>query len=125
MKTTRETTMGNRWKYGLAATVLALGACLMSVSANASAAESVFLIDVRTPQEFAEGHLVGAVNIDYKEIVAKIDGVTSDKNARIELYCRSGRRSGIAQNALKEVGYQNAVNIGGFEALRQTRPATR
>lgn len=117
--------MGNWCKNGLVAAVLAVGVCLMSLSANALAIESVFLIDVRTPQEFSEGHLVGAVNIDYKEIVAKIDGVTSDKNARIELYCRSGRRSGIAQNSLKETGYQNAANIGGFEALRQTRPATR
>jgi phage shock protein E len=92
---------------------------------NASAAEPVYLIDVRTPQEFAEGHLVGAINIEYQEIVAKIGGVTSNKSARIELYCRSGRRSGIAQDLLKEAGYQNAVNLGGFEALRQTRSATR
>ncbi|MDR0249762.1 MAG: rhodanese-like domain-containing protein [Burkholderiales bacterium] len=120
--------MGNRWKYGLAVAALAVGVFavgLMGVSVNASAAEPVFLIDVRSPQEFAEGYLVGAVNIDYREIVAKIGSVTSDKNARIELYCRSGRRSGIAQNSLREAGYQNAVNLGGFEALRKTRAATR
>jgi phage shock protein E len=109
---------GKRW-LGMA--VVALGLVVM----NALAAGPVFLIDVRTPQEFAEGHLMGAVNIEYQEIVAKVGSMTSDKSARIELYCRSGRRSGIAQDSLKEAGYQNAVNIGGFEALKKTRPATR
>jgi phage shock protein E len=90
-----------------------------------AAAEQAFLIDVRTPQEFAEGHLAGAVNIEYQEIVAKIGEVTSDKNAPIELYCRRGGRSGIAQDALREAGYRNAVNIGGFNDLRQTRPVAR
>ncbi|MDR2244566.1 MAG: rhodanese-like domain-containing protein [Burkholderiales bacterium] len=125
MGTTMGTTMGYRWKHWLAAVALAMGAGLMSVSVSVSAAEPVFLIDVRTPQEFAEGHLVGAVNIVHTEIVAKIGEVTTDKSAKIELYCRRGGRSGTAQKALKEAGYQNAVNIGGFEALRQTRPATR
>ncbi|MCL2297417.1 MAG: rhodanese-like domain-containing protein [Proteobacteria bacterium] len=92
---------------------------------NAAAAESGFLIDVRTPQEFDRGHLLGSINIDYQEIIAKIGEVTADRNAKIELYCRSGRRSGIAEKSLKEAGYQNAVNIGGFEALRQTRAATQ
>ncbi|MDR0247019.1 MAG: rhodanese-like domain-containing protein [Burkholderiales bacterium] len=113
--------MGNPWKCWLGAVMLVTGLGLVDVSA----AEPVFLIDVRTPQEFAEGHLVGAINIDHTEILAKIGSVTLDKNAKIELYCRSGRRSGIAQGLLKDVGYQNAVNLGGFEALRQTRPATR
>ncbi|MCL2310102.1 MAG: rhodanese-like domain-containing protein [Proteobacteria bacterium] len=117
--------MNKRWTNWVVAAALAVGPGLMSLSANAPAAEPVFLIDVRTPQEFAEGHLVGAVNIDYREITAKIDSVTSDKNARIELYCRSGNRSGIALGMLKDAGYRNAVNLGGFETLRQTRPATR
>ncbi len=114
--------MGKQWKVWLGAVLLTAGLGVMGVSA---AAQPVFLIDVRTPQEFAEGHLAGAVNIEYQEIVNKIGRVTSDKNARIELYCRSGRRSGIAQVLLKDAGYRNVVNLGGFETLRQTRPATR
>ncbi|MCL2022250.1 MAG: rhodanese-like domain-containing protein [Betaproteobacteria bacterium] len=107
------------------ALMLAAALGLINISVNVLAAEQVFLIDVRTPQEFSEGHLVGAVNIEYQEIVAKISSVTSDKNARIELYCRRGRRSEIALDSLRAVGYQNAVNIGGFEDLRKTRPTTQ
>ncbi|MDR0770193.1 MAG: rhodanese-like domain-containing protein [Burkholderiales bacterium] len=118
--------MNHRWKCRLGAAVLAMGLGTMGFGVmNASATEPVFLVDVRTPKEFSEGHLIGAANIEYQEIVAKIGSVTSDKNVRIELYCRSGRRSGIAQDMLKEAGYRNAVNIGGFETLRQTRPARR
>ncbi|MDR2016152.1 MAG: rhodanese-like domain-containing protein [Burkholderiales bacterium] len=109
------------WKCWLGTVVVALGLGVM----NALAAGPTFLIDVRTPKEFAEGHLVGAVNIEYQEIVARVGSVTLDKNARIELYCRSGRRSGIAQGSLKDAGYQNAVNLGGFEELKKTRPATQ
>jgi len=103
------------------AALLAAGLCVAGVSA----AEEVFLIDVRTPREFSEGHLAGAINIDHTEIVARIGSVTQDKDAKIELYCRSGRRSGIAWEALRDIGYKNAVNIGGFEELKRTRPATR
>ncbi|MCL2872162.1 MAG: rhodanese-like domain-containing protein [Betaproteobacteria bacterium] len=92
---------------------------------GAQAATPVYLIDVCAPQELAEGHLVGAINIELQEIIAKISAVTTDKNARIELYCHSGRRSGIAQGLLKDAGYQNAVNLGNFEELRKTRPAIR
>lgn len=112
--------MNKSWKYWLG--VVALMAAFGPLEAQA--ATPVFLIDVRTPQEFAEGHLAGAINIEHQEIVAKIGSVTTDKNARIELYCRSGRRSGIAQGLLKNAGYQNAVNLGSFEELRKTRPVS-
>jgi len=111
-----------RW---LKALMLAATLGSINIPVNAWAEEQVLLIDVRTPEEFSEGHLLGAINIEYQEIVAKIGSVTADKNAKIELYCRRGRRSGIAEEALREAGYQNAVNIGGFGDLRKTRPATR
>jgi phage shock protein E len=117
--------MRNGWKCWLKAFMLVVVLGLMYIPVNVLAAEQVFLIDVRTPQEFSEGHLTGAINIEYQEIVAKINSVTLDKNAMIELYCRRGRRSGIAQDSLRKAGYRNAVNIGGFEDLRKTRPVTR
>jgi len=113
--------MSIRWAGWLRTAVLAAGLGLV----NVSVAEEVFLIDVRTPREFSEGHLVGAINIEYQEIAAKIGSVTQDKDAKIELYCRSGRRSGIARGTLRDVGYKNVDNIGGFEALKRTRPATQ
>ena len=78
-------------------------------------AGEVYWIDVRTAEEFSAGHVAGAVNIPYEEIANRIGEVTSDKDASVYLYCRSGRRSGIAMNALREAGYRNTVNIGGLE----------
>ncbi|QEI14107.1 rhodanese-like domain-containing protein [Cellvibrio japonicus] len=74
-------------------------------------------IDVRTPDEYNAGHLHGAILIPYEEIAARISEVTSDKNARIRLYCRTGRRSGIAQETLQALGFTQATNEGGYEDL--------
>lgn len=76
-------------------------------------------IDVRTTDEFNSGHIEGAAHIPYEEIATRISEVTTDKNARIHLYCRSGNRSGIAQQTLQAMGFKNAVNEGGYESLLQ------
>lgn len=76
-------------------------------------------IDVRTTDEFNAGHIEGAVHIPYEEIAARISEVTIDKDAIIHLYCRSGNRSGIAQQTLQAMGFKNAVNEGGYDALLQ------
>ncbi|EFQ95999.1 hypothetical protein PTT_03698 [Pyrenophora teres f. teres 0-1] len=77
------------------------------------------LIDVRTPAEYATGHLTSdlsptpTLNIPYQDIsrlaavYATQHNVTVDKNDRITLYCRSGRRSDIACRELKQLGYAN------------------
>ena len=72
-------------------------------------------IDVRSAEEYSAGHVSAAVNIPYTEISGRISEVTEDKDALIYVYCRSGRRSGIAQDILKEVGYANVINLGGLE----------
>ena len=78
-------------------------------------------IDVRTAEEYAAGHVSGAVNIPYEEITGRIAEVTTDKDALIYVYCRSGRRSGIAQDALGKAGFSNVVNIGGLDdALKKS-----
>ncbi len=74
-------------------------------------------IDVRTLDEFNTGHIAGAAHIPYEDIAPRIGEVTTDKNAKIHLYCRSGNRSGIAQQTLLAMGFKNAVNEGGYEAL--------
>ena len=76
-------------------------------------------IDVRTLDEFNAGHIAGAAHIPYEDIAQRISEVTTDKSAVIHLYCRSGNRSGIAQHTLSALGFQNAVNEGGYEALLQ------
>lgn len=78
-------------------------------------------IDVRTADEFHAGHLEGAIHIPYEEIAARIGEVTTDKNATLRLYCRSGNRSGIAQQTLQAAGFTNVTNEGGYDALLQRR----
>ena len=78
----------------------------------AGLAAGAILIDVRTQAEWQEGHLQGALNIPYEKIGAEIARVAPDKQTRIELYCKSGRRSGIALETLRQLGYGNAVNNG-------------
>lgn len=90
---------------------------MVFVCANACAKDVV--IDVRTPQEFAAGHVDGAINIEYGAIGQQISkaGVTADD--KVILYCQSGRRSGIALNTLKSMGFSKAENAGGLEQARK------
>ena len=74
-------------------------------------------IDVRSAEEFNAGHLQDAVNIPHDQILARIQAVSPDKNAPINLYCRSGRRAEAALTELKNAGYTNVNNHGGYEDL--------
>lgn len=80
--------------------------------------KNTVLIDVREPEEYKEGHIPGAVNIDAALCVRKnqanIEKMLPDKSARIYMYCFSGARSGMAAASLRLMGYR-AENIGGFE----------
>ena len=76
------------------------------------------LIDVRTPEEYKEGHVPGAVNIEAKLFRkrnrSRVESLLTDRDAHIFVYCYSGSRSGIAAGALRQMGYFRAQNIGGF-----------
>ena len=74
-------------------------------------------IDVRSAEEFNAGHLQDAVNIPHDKIIARIQEVSPDKNAPVNLYCRSGRRAEAALNEMKNAGYTNVTNHGGYEDL--------
>ena len=74
-------------------------------------------IDVRSAEEFNAGHLQGAVNIPHDKIVEGVKAIGSDKDAPINLYCRSGRRAEAALTELKNAGYTNVTNHGGYEDL--------
>jgi len=75
-------------------------------------------IDVRSSEEYNAGHVAEAVNIPYTEIGVRIGDVTEDKDALIYVYCRSGRRAGIALETLNEEGYMNVVNLDSLENAR-------
>ena len=74
-------------------------------------------IDVRSAEEFNTGHLQGAVNIPHDKIIEGVKALGSDKDAPINLYCRSGRRAEAALTELKNAGYTNVTNHGGYEDL--------
>ncbi|WP_296271446.1 rhodanese-like domain-containing protein [Pseudomonas sp. UBA6323] len=76
------------------------------------------LIDVRSAEEFAGGALPGAIRIGHEEIAAQIASVAPDQDRPLVLYCRSGRRSAIAQQTLEEMGYSQVINAGAYEDLR-------
>jgi phage shock protein E len=73
------------------------------------------VIDVRTEQEWKDGHLDGAVLIPHDRIEQGIVAVAPDRKGRIYLYCRTGRRTGVAFDVLKKIGYENVVNLGTME----------
>lgn len=72
------------------------------------------ILDVRTAEEYNEGHIENAINIDHEEIKEKAEQILTDKNALILVYCRSGRRSKIASQYLVELGYTNVKEFGGI-----------
>lgn len=78
-------------------------------------------IDVRTAEEYAQDHISGDIQIPYERIVPEVSKLYPDKNTEIHLYCRSGRRAGVAMSRLKEAGYKNVSNAGGIGDARKDR----
>ena len=80
------------------------------------------IIDVRTPEEHAQGYVEGAtlMNINSSDFASKIE--TLDKKAPVYVYCRSGGRSGNAMNIMKEMGFEEVYNLsGGMMAWEQAK----
>lgn len=73
------------------------------------------LLDVRTPQEYREGHIPGSKNVPLQEI-GRAGAAAADQSAPLFVYCRSGARSRQAVGALQNMGYLNVKNIGGIAA---------
>ena len=76
--------------------------------------EGYIILDVRTQEEYDQGHIPGAIVISHEEIAEKAEEVLTDKDQLILVYCRSGRRSKIAAEALVELGYTNIMEFGGI-----------
>ena len=75
------------------------------------------IIDVRTIDEYQQGHVREAVNIPFDEIATRIVALAPDHDTRIVLYCRSGRRASIAEQTLRQLGYQQVKNQGGLSDM--------
>ena len=72
------------------------------------------ILDVREQDEYDAGHIAGAILIPYTEIENKAEQILPDKDKLILVYCRSGRRSKIAAQALADLGYTNVKEFGGI-----------
>ena len=96
---------------------LLLGGC--SAPERLEMKENAVLIDVRSMEEYQSRFIPGAVNIPHTEIGEKIVAVAPEKDTPLYLYCRSGRRVGIAMEILKKLGYSDMVNLGGYEEAKE------
>ncbi|QBE49504.1 rhodanese-like domain-containing protein [Leucobacter triazinivorans] len=100
---------------------LGLAACSTAPSASAGSAagldvsDDAIILDVRTPAEYAEGHLAGAQLLDFTggEVAAAIPQL--DPEAEYLVYCRSGNRSGQAIALMEAAGFGNLTNLGSLE----------
>jgi phage shock protein E len=91
---------------------------LFSLGFSVSAMGETFLIDVRTPEEFAIEHISGALNVEYQNVAswAEKNNVKTDDD--IYVYCRSGKRAETAKLSLNEKGYTKVTNLGGIEDVK-------
>ena len=85
-----------------------------------SLAQAPVFIDVRSAEEFNQGHLEGAELIPYDQIEGGIAKLQPGMDTPLYLYCRSGRRAGIAADALRSLGYTHVINLDTLENAQQT-----
>ena len=98
--------------------ILAVGAVTGLAACSAETinmSQVTAVIDVRSGQEYASGHLEGAINMDVESANFAEQISTLDKNGSYVLYCHSGRRAGIALDTMKAAGFTNVVNAGGYQ----------
>lgn len=88
-----------------------------SVDLKSVIAEGAFLVDVRTPGEFADGSVKGSVNIPLDNLTREIAQFKDKKN--IIVFCRSGNRSGMAKSLLEQQGFKNVINGGTWQNVAQ------
>ena len=95
------------------------GAVYMNITAEEAkkimdSEEGYIILDVRAQEEYDQGHIPGAIVIPHTEIEGRAEEELPDKDQLILVYCRSGRRSKIAAEALVELGYNNIKEFGGI-----------
>lgn len=86
------------------------------VKARLDKGDMLTVIDVRTKEEYASGHVPGSILIPFDEIKAKAGQLPQDKNTEIVVYCRSGRRSAIAADTLIALGYNRIYDMGAISS---------
>lgn len=88
---------------------------------------SMLILDVRTPEEYAQGHVPGAINVPYDKIDGRIEELLASKDKDVVLYCHSGGRAAIAAKTLKGRGFDRLLHLDGdiVKWKRENRPTER
>jgi rhodanese-related sulfurtransferase len=82
--------------------------------------DAPLVVDVRTPAEFRDGHIAGAINIAHDEIAGHWPALNVSQDDEVIVYCGTGRRAGLAQQALETLGYMRTrILEGGFDAWKK------
>jgi phage shock protein E len=68
---------------------------------------------MRTPKEFAEGHVPGAINISHDQLEGRLSELDDDRDRDVVVYCRSGHRAGIALDMLEKAGFKRLYHLEG------------
>lgn len=84
--------------------------------------DGALLVDVRSPGEFKDGHLSGAKLIPVGEVASRIAEFGDDKDRQIVVYCKRGARAAKAESVLRENGFTNVFNGGGYSDLVASKP---
>ncbi len=101
--------------FTLILATLLFGACSSGKDAKSMVENGATLLDVRTPGEFAAGHVPGAINIPVHLLSTRLEEL-GDKTKPIVVYCQSGKRSGRAKTLLLENGFAKVHNMGPMSA---------
>ena len=110
----------NRGFGFLAATLWSVVTMAEPGGAPTFSSQPPLVIDVRTADEYRQSHVQNAINIPYEQIGSHIAAVAPDRTAPLVLYCRSGRRSGVAEQTLRQMGYRQIENKGGLGDMQRS-----
>jgi len=108
--------MRNRIKIAAVAVLVALTLSVAGCSHSTVDASSATVIDVRTPAEYTQGHLRGAVNIDVQAANFASQIASLPHDGKYLLYCQSGVRAGQAKTIMNQAGFTDVTNLGGIQA---------
>jgi len=90
----------------------------LEAQAWVAAGQGALILDVRTPGEYNSGHIEGAKNISHDQLKARIGELGTDKDRTIVLYCRSGRRTGIAAGILQGAGFTSIIDVKRYDRMK-------
>lgn len=97
--------------------IIGLFTTLLGITAMSQT--KTIILDVRTAEEFQEGHVIGAENLDWFQPSFKDEIAKYDRNASYKLYCRSGNRSGQAMQMMQSLGFKDVENLGSVADASQ------